>query len=162
MLKKDYILAFILVVTLNPLWSKEFTTLISSLGGQLDVPVNNVVRWTTVEGIIGFLIVIAVFWFKLSLIPQDGIDNSWVGPYHPRIIGLRQLPFLNKKFLETDYPRKQAIGVFRRFHFGLGAKNRPARAGLHLPHPAPTIRGRKGNSDLVHSSRYARRMQEGR
>jgi len=38
---------------------------------------------------------------------------------------------INKKFLETDYPRDRAIGVFpaspagrRRFHFGLRAKNR--------------------------------------
>ena len=51
----------------------------------------------------------------------------------------------NKKFLETDYPRGRAIGVFRRFHFGLGTKNRPESFRDYiLPHPEL----RKGNSDL--------------
>ena len=30
----------------------------------------------------------------------------------------------NKEFLGTDYPRDRAVEVFRRFHFGLKAKNR--------------------------------------
>ena len=55
------------------------------------------------------------------------------------------LRFENKKFLETDYPRGRAIEVFRRFHFGLEAKNRPESFRDYiLPHPE----FRKGNSDL--------------
>ena len=47
----------------------------------------------------------------------------------------------NKKFLETDYPRGRAIGVFRQFHFGLGDQKPKFYI---LPHPEL----RKGNSDL--------------
>tara|TARA_R110002049_G_scaffold283521_1_gene463575 strand:- start:920 stop:1258 length:339 start_codon:yes stop_codon:yes gene_type:complete len=54
-------------------------------------------------------------------------------------------------FLETDYPRQSHRGTslpagrFRRFHFGLGTKNRPESFRDYiLPHPEL----RKGNSDL--------------
>ena len=42
----------------------------------------------------------------------------------------------NKKYLETDEPQGKSMGVFSRFHFGLGAKNRPKSfRGCILPYP---------------------------
>ncbi|WP_281542709.1 T9SS type B sorting domain-containing protein [Maribacter aestuarii] len=54
--KNNFILWLILALALNPLVGQECPTLIAPLDGQIDVPVDNPIRWTAVDGIIGYLV----------------------------------------------------------------------------------------------------------
>jgi hypothetical protein len=57
-----------------------------------------------------------------------------------------------KEFLETNYPRGRAIGVFRRFHFDLKPKNAPTIRDIILPHPPDGRAGRRGEVDTRRQS----------
>ena len=54
--KKNFVLGVILAIAINTTWGQECPILISPLDGQIDVPVDNVIRWTAVDGIIGYLV----------------------------------------------------------------------------------------------------------
>ncbi len=67
-----------------------------------------------------------------------------------------------KNFLKLTIPKASHRGISPVSFWPKGPKTVPHVRDYILPHPAPTIRGRKCSSDLVRSSRYARRMQEER
>ena len=52
----NYTAIFIMTLLLNAMHAQECPTLISPLDGQVNVPVDNIIRWTPVNGVIGYLV----------------------------------------------------------------------------------------------------------
>ena len=73
---------------------------------------------------------------------------------------------LNKKFLETDYPRGRAIKVIRRFHFGLGDQKTSRKlSGLYFASPGTAKKQfrplrRKGKSETLSADRELFRLKD--